>query len=671
VDGLEAMTGLQRASALTVALLVATSSGGVLASPAPAERASSAERAFQAGLLHAGDTHSCAVLHDGSASCWGNGFAGQVGNDATLTDEPSPVTVALTAGQRANAISAGVDHSCAVLDDGSASCWGSDRVGQLGNDDAAVDQPTPVAVALPAGRRAVAISAGSYHSCAVLDDGSASCWGSDSLGQLGDDDATINQPTPVAVALPAGRRAVAISAGHLHSCAVLDDGSASCWGYDFLGQLGDDDVTADQPRPVEVALPGSRRAVAISAGGTHSCAVLDDGSARCWGSDGNGRLGDGAPEASRATPVAVALPAGRRAIAISAGADHSCAILDDGSANCWGYDGRGQLGDALTLTDQPHPVAVLSPPSRRTVAISAGGTHTCAALDDGSVSCWGNDAAGQLGNGFGGATQDSAADAPRALNAASTVGRVADLSLTLEGAPRVLALGATAPITVRLRNHGPDPAGSARVSLSGRLLDLAPALVGPGSALTGSWRVGTLAAGTQTTLTLNATALAPGTAVLSAEVAGQSERDPDSIPSNDAPGEDDQAGAQIAVPSLPPAPPPADRVSADRLTLKLASRRLRRAPYRVRLSGRLIATAVSPRTGCTGSVSVSARRASRRLATVTTPLSLRDGVCEYRAVLTVARLPRRPASKVTLTARFKGNMSVLPAGSPASPLTIG
>ncbi len=667
-----------RCGVLVAALGVGVAWVGAFAGPASGERAGSGVRAFQAGLLDAGSNHSCAVLHDGSASCWGEDGSGQLGDDAVNADQSSPVAVALPAGRRAVAISAGAVHSCAVLDDGSASCWGNDGNGRLGDDAVSANKATPAAVALAAGRRAAAISAGGGHSCAVLDDGSASCWGNDGNGQLGDDAALADKSTPVAVALP-GRRAVAISAGSFHSCAVLDDGSASCWGSDSFGELGDDAVNADKSTPVAVALPAGRRAVAISAGNGHSCALLDDGSASCWGRDNVGQLGDDALIADKSTPVAVALPVGRRAVAISAGGFHTCAVLDDGSARCSGNDLSGQLGDDAVLVSKPTPVAVALPAGRRAVAISAGDiSHSCALLDDGSASCWGSDAFGRLGNGLDGTLQPVAQDAPAALPAASSVGRVADLSLTLEGAPGVLAVGAGAAITARLRNDGPDPANATRVLLNSSLLALTPGLIGQGALAGSSWQAGTLAAGAQTTLALNATAVAAGSASLTAEVAGQSERDPDSTPANDIAGEDDQASAQITVPTPPAAagppaagPPPAIRARVDRLTLKLATRRAKRAPYRVKLSGRLIATTVSARAGCTGSITLSARTATKTLATKTAKLRLRDGVCHYTATLTITRKQRGSATSVKLSARFPGNSALLTARSTATRLRLG
>lgn len=248
---------------------------------------------------------------------------------------------------QAGQLDAGFGHACAVLPAGVALCWGLDADGQLGDGATTIgSSSTPTPVSLPPGRRAVSISTGGSlpgsHTCAILDDGSAYCWGRDANGQLGDGTATTGgTTTPTQVNIPASRRAVAITAGGQHSCAILDDGRAVCWGRDNFGQLGNGGVNADAVTPSDVSLPPGRTATAISAGDTHTCAALDNGAPYCWGDDFDGQLGDGPPNTGSGTPSPVSLPPARKAIAISAGGSfsggqHSCAILDDGSATCWG-----------------------------------------------------------------------------------------------------------------------------------------------------------------------------------------------------------------------------------------------------------------------------------------------------------------------------------------------
>ena len=243
------------------------------------------------------------------------------------------------------------------------------------------------------------ITAGEYHTCVILDDGSVSCWGRNWEGQLGDG-TTTNRNTPNQTAsLGAGRTAVAITAGSDHTCAILDDGSVSCWGWNSAGQLGDGTST-DRDTPTQTSSLGTdRTAIAIAAGKYHTCAILDDGSVSCWGAGNGGRLGDGTNSDRNTTTQTSSLGAGRTAVAITAGESHTCAILDDGSVSCWGRNWDGQLGDGTTTNrNTPNQTASLGA-GRTAVAITAGEFHTCAILDDGSVSCWGSNWDGQLGDG--------------------------------------------------------------------------------------------------------------------------------------------------------------------------------------------------------------------------------------------------------------------------------
>ena len=210
----------------------------IVPSVASAERAGSSLRALQAGDLDAGHKFTCAVVDDGSAWCWGDDAAGGLGNGDPRQSEPAPVRVLLPQGRRARSISAGTFHACAVLDDGAVWCWGLDATGALGDREPAADRAAPVRAELPLDRRAIAVSAGSEHTCAVLNDQSAWCWGSDKDGRLGNGGANQNSEVPSQVSLPAGRGALAVSAGGFHTCAILDDESTWCWGFGAGGYEG-------------------------------------------------------------------------------------------------------------------------------------------------------------------------------------------------------------------------------------------------------------------------------------------------------------------------------------------------------------------------------------------------------------------------------------------------
>ena len=352
---------------------------------------------FTDSTLSSGDANTCAILDDGSVSCWGDNTAGQIG-DGTTTNRNTPTqTSSLGTGRIAVSISSAYSKNCAILDDGSVSCWGFNGNSELG-DGTTTDRNTPTqTLSLGTGRTAVAISIGAGHTCALLDDASVSCWGNNDEGQIGDG-TSINRTAPTQTSsLGTGRTAVAISSGYQHTCVILDDGSVSCWGYNGNGQLGDG-TTTDRNTPTQTSSLGTgRTAVAISSGFHHTCAVLDDGSVTCWGLGWG--LGDGT-WTDRNTPTQTSsLGTGRTAVAISSGFYHTCAILDDGSVSCWGYNDDGELGDGTT-TNRSTPTQTSSLGTGRTaVAISSGTFHSCAVLDDGSVSCWGFNGNSELGDG--------------------------------------------------------------------------------------------------------------------------------------------------------------------------------------------------------------------------------------------------------------------------------
>jgi|GEM_PF-6119888 len=184
----------------------------------------------------------------------------------------------------------------------------------------------------------------------------------------------------------------AIAAGPVTACALIEDGTVRCWGANEVGQAGDGTIGTRTP-PVTVA--GVSGAVAVAAGFFHACALIGDGSVRCWGGNTAGQLGDGTTT-DRPLPVTVSGVAG--AVAIAAGELHTCAVMKDGSAACWGGNPSGQLGDGTT-EDRLLPVPVTDLVDA--VAISAGTGHTCALVRDGTARCWGGNWAGQLGDGTG------------------------------------------------------------------------------------------------------------------------------------------------------------------------------------------------------------------------------------------------------------------------------
>jgi alpha-tubulin suppressor-like RCC1 family protein len=254
------------------------------------------------GGIAAGSAHTCAIVAaaDGPArvTCFGANGDGQLG-DGTTTSRAAAAPVTLGTAP-ASAIAAGDAHSCALDANGQVWCWGRGVEGQLG-DDTGLSRPTPVAVVLgSATRRAQAISVGGAHSCALDSDGQVWCWGRGAEGQLGTG-TTANGLSPSEVPALGGVRALA--AGGAHSCAVRVDGTVACWGANDSGQLGDG-TTVSRATPTDVA--GLSDVATVATGAAHSCAVRRDGAAACWGADTSGQLGDGvtlaisAPQLARA-----------------------------------------------------------------------------------------------------------------------------------------------------------------------------------------------------------------------------------------------------------------------------------------------------------------------------------------------------------------------------------
>ena len=220
------------------------------------------------------------------------------------------------------------------------------------------------------------------------------CWGYNSNGQLGNGSSGSDNATPGNVLNLSNARSISAGLDQYgnYTCAVLDNGSARCWGKNHRGQLGNGSSGTDNATPGVVI--GLESVKSISTGGYHACAVLDNGSAMCWGYNDYGQLGNASSGTDNATPGAVA---GLQSVkSISAGGTHTCAVLDNGSARCWGYNGLGQLGDGTT-TQRNSPVAVSGLGSVKT--ISAGKNYTCAVLDNSSARCWGSNSNGQLGDG--------------------------------------------------------------------------------------------------------------------------------------------------------------------------------------------------------------------------------------------------------------------------------
>ncbi len=253
------------------------------------------------------ETNGCALLSNGHVDCWASNSGGQLGYRPSEKEYFVVTPVEISGITSATAISAGSESICALLSSGGVDCWGENYAGQLG-DGTTEGSFTPVAVSGITNATAIAVSpiegnsfgeiTAELNACALLSSGHVECWGGNSWGELGNG-TTENSTTPVSVS--GISNATAISTGQTKTCAVLTSGGVDCWGNGRYGQLGDG-TTSNSNTPVTVA--GVTEAVAVSAGNFDGCALRATGSLECWGFNEDGRLGNAAKETS-STPVPV------------------------------------------------------------------------------------------------------------------------------------------------------------------------------------------------------------------------------------------------------------------------------------------------------------------------------------------------------------------------------
>ncbi|MBK6921779.1 MAG: hypothetical protein IPH07_30565 [Deltaproteobacteria bacterium] len=377
--------------------------------------------------LALGHDHTCGMTHDGRLRCWGNGDHGKTGHadTANIGDNELPATVTdVDIGGAAVAVDLGSAFSCALRRNGQVYCWGFYELGRLGLGPSVMqdigDSESPVrAGAVPLPANVIDVSVGGSHACAVIDDGAVYCWGDGNAGKLGysatDPVGLTNTPMEQGP-VPLGRVAARVAAGAGHTCVIeAVSGDVYCWGDAAQGILGNQtnnpDIGDDEPASASTKVSLPSPAIDISAGSQHTCVILDTGAAVCWGNGGDGRLGYGDTQdlGDNEDLMSSTLDVGGAAVLrISAGRAHTCALLDGGDVRCWGQGAAGKLGQGATdnLGDAAGDLPALIPsvvvdddPTAQVLDIVAGGDHTCARLDGGRVRCWGEAAAGQLGYG--------------------------------------------------------------------------------------------------------------------------------------------------------------------------------------------------------------------------------------------------------------------------------
>jgi cysteine-rich repeat protein len=337
------------------------------------------------------------------------------GNTVPL-DGCEPVTCAKS---KVLKLAVGDGHSCALCEGGYVRCWGDNVDGQLGLGHKLFEgdrHPYQILNAANGpnivdldGVAAIDIAAGSGFTCVILTGGSVRCWGQDDTGQLGMDN-TIDMAGQVGTEINfgSGIAATAISANLGYACAVLSNGTVRCWGDNTNGLLG-----LGNTSPVlsgTVALESGTVVTGVATSPSHACVLASGGAVHCWGDNFEGEFGLGSTtpkNTDSALPSSygdASLMSGRIAISISLGDSFNCFSLDDGELECWGYNGMGQLGLGNTQTvgdvAMPSSAGLVSIGSTTVAQVVTGQSHTCILYaNNAGVKCWGANENGELGYG--------------------------------------------------------------------------------------------------------------------------------------------------------------------------------------------------------------------------------------------------------------------------------
>lgn len=387
-----------------------------------------------------GFDHACAMI-SGSQKiwCWGQNLMGQLGQGDMFSRGNTPSSLAMPPVDLGGPVSdfdCGATFSCALLVDGNVKCWGNNTVGGLGQGDTVHrgNKPNQMGTALPPIKfpngltaKKVSCATGSTMACAIMADNSVICWGngeSNALG-YGDNITRGTRPSDMGdamkpVDLGTGLTAKQISVGNAFACAVLNDDTLKCWGFGGTGRLGlGDEVTryvyGDALPRVDLGTGAKVKKVTTGIG--FACALLFDGTAKCWGSNEFGQLGKSDKRADIGTypadmgdalkTVDLGQTGGVPAIVdIAAGLSFACAVLEDGTVRCWGRNDIGQLGlgdfgDPTNRGQSPDTMGINLPPlnlknSAVKVHVSPGNGQACALLSDYALQCWGFNDHGEL-----------------------------------------------------------------------------------------------------------------------------------------------------------------------------------------------------------------------------------------------------------------------------------
>lgn len=331
--------------------------------------------------------------------CWGENNLGQLGN-STRDERNASWSPLEVRGLNSNTleISGGVFHACSLLTNGKVMCWGSNKYGQLGNSLNSGNDKTNFAPLLVEGisQKVTKLAVGGYHTCVLVENGNVLCWGRNKYGQLGNKmysgtETNINFPLSVNLS---GKKAINISSGWGFSCAVLEDHSIKCWGTNKNGELGNDqNLGTDLPNPLPVDVQSlNHRPVDIASGENSSCTLSENRDVYCWGG-ADQTLSFKNDGAQNYKPFKVDTLSGK-AKEIYLGSINACALLTNGLIECWGANSYAQLG---SLDKNNHAPTINPHLNANTVSVMIGLAHICAIDEVGTIKCWGLNLGGELG----------------------------------------------------------------------------------------------------------------------------------------------------------------------------------------------------------------------------------------------------------------------------------
>lgn len=387
----------------------------------------------------AGNMHTCALIDDHTGKCWGYNYHGELGQGdkeyrGDQSGEMGNSLKVINMGAEPIMFATGGEHTCALLTYSQMKCWGRNNKGQLGIGNTKSKGKTHdelvyklLTTKLGEHEAVAFIVAGDHHTCALLLTSRIKCWGHAFYGQLalGDKDNRGDDHTEMGDNLPysklgSGLRFSDLSAGGNHNCALTTDGEMKCWGSNDYGELGQGNTRRQGSNEEKIgnsipftSLGSGLTVFMFSCGSEHNCVIFTDGSLKCWGNNERGQLGYGDKEARGDEPYEmgnnltfVDVGTGRTVLDVCGGYRHSCAVLDNYSLKCWGWNKYAQLGlgDTITRGESPNEMGNNLPTvdlgSNMTVeSVHCGYTFTCAVLTDGSMKCWGSNDQGQLGQG--------------------------------------------------------------------------------------------------------------------------------------------------------------------------------------------------------------------------------------------------------------------------------